>query len=163
MSTRTTIAIGVAAAVVAIGAAVGVGALAANLAGNRDDSRQAGYGQGGVGGNDRGTGRGGMDTSRLANDLAAKLGVDETEVASALQEVMSAVRPTGVPSGQASGPPPSRPTADRNGGPDGRGGQFLETLARGLAERLNLDEATVLTALQEVWQNQGGPGQPTRK
>jgi hypothetical protein len=46
---------------------------------------------------------------------------------------------------------------------------MIETMAKALAEKLDLDEATVLTALQEAMQSQGGAGggepsaQPTQK
>ncbi|MCB0912826.1 MAG: hypothetical protein KDB60_14535 [Propionibacteriaceae bacterium] len=168
MSTRTTIAIGVGAAVLAIGAAAGVGALAANLAGGQDTTEQAGYDQGGPGGNGRGgdgQGRGGMDTSQLASALAEKLGVDEARVETALEEVMAADRPSGQPSGR----PTAQPSGEPGNGRQNRGGQSLETIAEGLAEKLDLDEATVLAALQDVWPDQGGPGggqpsgQPTQR
>ncbi len=180
MSTRTTIAIGVGAAVLAIGAAAGVGALAANLAGGQDTTQQAGYDQGGRGGNGRGgdgQGRDGMDTSQLASALAEKLGVDEAKVETALEEVMATNRPSGEPSGQPSGQPTAQPSGEPTAQPSGdpgngrqeHGGQSLETIAQGLAEKLDLDEATVLAALQDVWPNQGGPGggqpsgQPTQR
>ena len=171
MSTRTTIAIGVGAGILAIGAAVGVGALAANLAGGQDTPQQAGYGQGGPGGSRNGTGqgRGGVDTTQLASELASRLGVDQAKVETALKEVMSASRPAGQGSGQPSGAPTGQPSGAPSGDQNGRGGQFLQTLAQGLADKLGLDEAKVLAALQEVWQDQGGPGggrasgQPTQK
>ena len=171
MSTRTTIAIGVGAGILAVGAAVGVGALAANLAGGGDTQQQAGYGQGGPGGDRDGTrqGRGGMDTTQLASDLASRLGVDQAKVETALKEVMAASRASGPASGQPSGAPTGQPSGNPAGNQNGRGGQFLQTLAQALADKLGLDEAKVLAALQEVWQDQGGPGggwasgQPTQK
>jgi len=165
MKTAAKVALGIGAGVIAVGAAAGVGALAANLAGDQGSTQQAGYGQGGPGdaGRGYGEGRGGMDTTQLASDLAEKLGVEQSTVEAALKEVMSAGRPSAGPSGQPSAQPSGSPAG-------GRGDQYLQTIAKGLAEKLNLDEATVLAALQEVWQDQGGPGggqppsgQPTQK
>ena len=138
MDTKAKIGLGVGGAVLALGAAVGVGALAANIGGTDTATTQAGYGQDGTSGN-RGAGaRGGMDTAALAKTLAGKLGVDETTMASALKEVMAANRPSGAPSGQPSGESSGTPST------------YVETMAKALATKLNLDEATVLAALQEA-------------
>jgi hypothetical protein len=174
MDTKAKIALGIGAGVLALGAAVGVGALAANLADGANSSAQPGYGMGGNGGEGgqggRGQGRGGMDTSQLAATLATKLGVDKDKVETALKEVMAASRPSGqasgMPSGQPTGMPSGQPTGMPSGGQNGgQRGEFLQTLAKGLAEKLNLDEATVLAALQESWQSQGygqgGSGAPS--
>ncbi|MFT4111102.1 MAG: hypothetical protein QM633_16005, partial [Propionicimonas sp.] len=77
--------------------------------------------------------------------------------------------PSGGPTGMPSGRPGGMPSGTASGAPGGGrdNGQFLQTMAKSLAEKLGLDETTVLTALQEVWQDQGGfggqpSGQPTR-
>jgi pyruvate/2-oxoglutarate dehydrogenase complex dihydrolipoamide acyltransferase (E2) component len=159
VDTKAKIALGVGGAVIALGAAVGVGALAANLAGGDTATPPGGFGQDGRAGGAGPGARGGMDTTQLAKTLATKLGVDEAKVAAALKEVMAAARPAGAPSGQPSGAPSTRPSGARNG----QGGSaYLETLAKALAQKLNLDEATVLTALQEAMASQrGAGGQPT--
>lgn len=161
MDTKAKIGLGVGGAVLALGAAVGVGALAANIGGTDTATTQTGDGQDGTSGN-RGTGaRGGMDTAALAKTLATKLGVDETTMASALKEVMAASRPsgapsgqpTGQPSGQPSGAPSGQPTGAPSGKADGKGpggSAYVETMAKALATKLNLDEAKVLAALQEA-------------
>ncbi|MGV8907936.1 MAG: hypothetical protein ACOH1Y_03060 [Propionicimonas sp.] len=161
MDTKAKIALGVGGAVIALGAAVGVGALAANLASGDTAAPQAGYGQDGRAGGAGPGARGGMDTAALAKTLATKLAVDETKVAAALTEVMAATKPAGgvpgqpggAPSGQPSGDPSSRPGGARNGP---GGSAYLQTLANALAQKLNLDEATVLTALQEAMASQRG-------
>jgi pyruvate/2-oxoglutarate dehydrogenase complex dihydrolipoamide acyltransferase (E2) component len=157
VDTKAKIGLGVGGAVLALGAAVGVGALAANIGGTDTATTQTGSGQDGASGN-RGTGaRGGMDTAALAKTLATKLGVDETTMASALKEVMAANRPSGAPSGQPSGQPTGAPSGQPTGAPSGKadgnqpgGSAYLETMAKALATKLNLDEAKVLTALQEA-------------
>jgi hypothetical protein len=141
---KAKIGLGVGGAVIALGAAVGVGALAANLGGTDAGPTQTGYGQDGNGGARRG-----MDTTALAQTLATKLGVDETTMATALKEVMAANRPAGAPPGQQSGQPSGAPSG-RAGGSGARGSAYLETMAKALATRLNLDEAKVLAALQEA-------------
>ena len=158
MDTKAKIGLGVGGAVLALGAAVGVGALAANIGGTDATTTQTGSGQDGTSGN-RGTGtRGGMmDTAALAKALASKLGVDETTMASALKEVMAANRPSGAPSGQPSGQPGGAPSGQPTGAPSGTadgngpgGSAYVETMAKALATKLNLDEAKVLAALQEA-------------
>lgn len=157
MDTKAKIGLGVGGAILALGAAVGVGALAANIGGTETATAQTGTGQDGTAGS-RGTGaRGGMDTAALAKTLATRLGVDETTMASALKEVMAANRPTGAPSGQPSGQPSGAPSGQPSGAPSGKadgngpgGSAYVESMAKALATRLNLDEATVLAALQEA-------------
>ncbi len=173
MDTKAKIGLGVGGAVIALGAAVGVGALAANLGGTDTATGQTGFGQDGrSGGNGAGV-RGGMDTAALAKTLATKLGVDETKMAAALQEVMAANRPSGAPSGQPSGQPSGAPSGQPSGAPSGKAGgngpgrsAYVETMAKALATRLNLDEAKVLAALQEAMSaqrtgNGSNAGQPT--
>ena len=173
METKAKIGLGVGGAVIALGAATGVGALAANLAtGSNDATVPVGYGQaddGSARGN--GQGRGGFDTATLAKTLAAKLGVDETTMAAALTEVMAANQPSGgQPSDAPSGQPTGQPSAGTGVGRDRTG--MLQTLAKALATKLNLDEAKVLAALTEAMAGNGGPGgaasgqpsgQPTQK
>jgi hypothetical protein len=156
VDTKAKIGLGVGGAVLAVGAAVGVGALAANIGGTDTAMTQTGGGQDGASG--RGTGaRGGMDTAALARTLATKLGVDETTMASALKDVMATNRPSGAPSGQPSGQPSGAPSGQPTGAPSGKadgdrpgGSAYIETMAKALATKLNLDEAKVLTALQEA-------------
>ena len=147
MDTRAKIGLGVGGAVIALGAAVGVGALAANLGGTDTATTQTGSGQDGTSGrNGGGNGaRGGMDSAELAKTLAAKLGVDETTMSTALKEVTAASRPAGAPSGQPSGQPSARVDGKGPGG-----SAYVETMAKALATKLNLDEAKVLAALQEA-------------
>lgn len=160
MNNRVKIGLGIAGTVVAIAAAVGVGAAAAGLAGGRQDAGApvGGYGQGPGGGD--GQGRGGFNSTELAASLATKLGVDQAKVESALKEVMAANRPSGAPSAMPSDQPSGQPSAMPSGQPDGQrgpgGGANLESMAKSLAEKLDLDEATVLAALQEVMGNRGG-------
>lgn len=154
MDTKVKVGLGIGAGVIALGAAVGVGALAANLADGSNQQAQPGYGQGrfgGQGGSGGFQGRGGFDSTQLASTLAQKLGIDQTTVETALKEVMAANRPSGMPSGQ----PSARPTFSPGSGQNGRG-QYLETLAKALAEKLNVDESKVLAALQEAMQNRAG-------
>lgn len=157
MENRAKIGLGIAGTVVALGAAVGVGAYAAGLVpgGTEADAPVSGYGQGPADQAEgrSGPGRGGFDST----ELAAKLGVDQAQVEAALKEVLPAGRPSGAPSMMPSGAPTDGPT----GQPDGQGGsgtggsQRWATLAKSLAEKLNLDEAKVLAALQEVMASRG--------
>lgn len=91
-----------------------------------------------------------MDTAELATSLAEKLGVDQAEMEAALEEVVTASRPSAAPSGRPSGEPSSGTS----------GGQRLQTMAKALAEKLDLTESDVLAALQEVMPS--GRGQPSR-
>lgn len=172
MDSKTKIGLGVGGFVVALGAAVGVGALAANLAGSDTASASQSSGastQGtrGSGSGSSGQGRGGFDTTAMAEQLATELGVDKDKVAAALKEVMEASRPSGAPSGtpsgQPSGNPSSMPTSTPSGAPaDGKGsGGTARTasMAKALAEKLGLDEAKVLAALQKVMPSGVGGGQ----
>ncbi len=157
--------------VIAIGAAVGVGAMAANLAnGGRSDHGVPGYGQGPGGGNRDQNGRpgGAIDTTAMAQQLATKLGVDEAKMKTALDNALAAARPSGGgPSGAPSGGPSAMPSGNPSDGSqrDTRRTELLTAMATSIAKELNLDQATVLAALQEVWTTSsglGGPGgQPT--
>ena len=164
MNSKAKIGLGVGAFVIALGAAVGVGALAANLAGGDETAAAASGGstqaaQGRQGGT---SGRGGFDTSTIAESLATKLGVDQAKVEAALKEVMSASRPSGAASGRPSGAPSDAPSGDPTARPSGqptdaaKGGsgggntQRIASMAKSLAEKLDLDEAKVLAALQEA-------------
>ncbi len=167
MNTKQRIGLAVGGGVLAVGAAVGVGAMAANLAGSDSTAQQApaGYGQGQGDGTHQQ-----MDTTKMAAALASKLGVDEAKVKTALDNALQAGRPSGgngggpsgaptgaAPSGAPTGAAPSgAPTA---GGPQGgrNNTQMLTTMAASIAKELNLDQSTVLSALQEVW-TQYGPG-----
>ncbi len=168
MDTKAKVGLGVGGAVLALGAAVGVGALAANLAGGAESAAtQPGSGQTQEGSSRGGGTRGGVNTAELASSLAQKLGVDEDKVAAALTEVMAA----GRPSGAASGAPTARPSGDPSGKPsapptNGGGGAgrtaMLQTMAASLADKLDLEEATVLAALQDVWPSGGGGAATTQ-
>lgn len=71
----------------------------------------------------------------LPSQLASKLGVDRTKVADALKAVREATRPTARPTpGQARPDPAANDAA----------------LAKALAPKLNLDEAKIKTALDEI-------------
>ncbi len=162
--------------VIAIGAAVGVGAMAANLAngGSNDQGMPGGYGQG-PGGNRDQNGRpgGAIDTTAMAKQLATKLGVDEAKMKTALDNALAAARPSGggpggmpsggMPSGGPSGMPGGVPSD--NGQQETRRTEMLTVMATSIAKELNLDQATVLAALEEVWGTSGGfggtSGQPT--
>jgi hypothetical protein len=157
--------------VIAIGAAVGVGAMAANLAngGSSDQGLPGGYGQG-PGGNRDQNGRpgGSIDTTAMAKQLATKLGVDESKMKTALDNALASARPSGGgPSGMPSGGPSGMPSGNPSDGGqrDTRRTELLTAMATSIAKELNLDQATVLAALQEVWSTSsgfGGPGgQPT--
>jgi hypothetical protein len=157
VDTKAKIGLGVGGAVIALGAAVGVGALAANIGSTDTATTQTGYGQDGTAGGGGTGARGGMDTAALAKTMATKLGVDETTMATALKEVMAASRPAGAPSGQPSGQPSAAPSGQPSAAPSGRGdgngpggAAYVQTMAKALATRLNLDEEKVLTALQEA-------------
>jgi hypothetical protein len=70
---------------------------------------------------------------------------------------MAASRPAGAPSGRPSGQPGGQQTGQPTGAPSGRadgngpgGSAYIETMAKALATKLNLDEAKVLAALQEA-------------
>ncbi|PKQ30952.1 MAG: hypothetical protein CVT62_10840 [Actinobacteria bacterium HGW-Actinobacteria-2] len=158
--------------VIAIGAAVGVGAMAANLANGQ--GTPGGYGQGPVDQNQDGNrGPGGFDTTSMATQLAAKLGVDEAKMKTALDHALAAARPDGgsggapsggAPSGMPSGAPSGMPSAD--GQRENRRTEMMTAMATSIATELNLDQAKVLAALQEVWPTTGGGfggpgGQPT--
>lgn len=161
MNSKQRIGLAIGGGVLAVGAAVGVGAMAANMAGS-DTTTQgtSGYGQGPGGG--MGQNRQ-LDTTQMATALAAKLGVDESAVKTALDNALQASRPSGgngaPPSGAPTGAAPSgNPGAD--GG--GRNTQMLTTIASSMATELNLDQSTVLTALQQVWAEYGpGANQPS--
>jgi hypothetical protein len=148
--------------VIAIGAAVGVGAMAANLAngGSNDQGVPGGYGQGPGGGNRDQNGRpgGAIDTTALAKQLAAKLGVDEAKMKTALDNALADARPSGGgPSGMPSGGPSGMPSGAPSGAPSDNGQrenrrtELLTAMAASIAKELNLDQAKVLAALQEVW------------
>jgi hypothetical protein len=153
--------------VIAIGAAVGVGAMAANLAngGSNDQGMPGGYGQG-PGGNRDQNGRpgGAIDTTAMAMQLATKLGVDEAKMKTSLDNALAAARPSGggpggMPSGAPSGMPSGVPSD--NGQRETRRTEMLTAMATSIAKELNLDQATVLAALEEVWGTSGGFGGPS--
>jgi len=159
MDSTAKVALGIAGAVVAIGAAVGVGAYAAGLAAPAPQAGDPVSGGGAPGGSRLGQGRGSIDSTRLAASLASKLGVDQARVEQALTDVLAANRPSSGPSAPPSGIPSSLPSG-QPGQAGGFRGARLETLAKGLAATLNLDEAKVLAALEEVMADRM-PGQPS--
>ena len=93
------------------------------------------------GGHRGGPGRGVADTD-LAKQLAEKLGVTEAKVTKALQEIRDANRPA-KPSTAPSADPSAKPTR-----PDPE--KREAALAKSLAEKLGVDEATVTKALDEL-------------
>lgn len=169
MNSKQRIGLAIGGGVLAVGAAVGVGAMAANVAGS-DTTTQgtAGYGQGQGGGMDQ---HRQLDTTEMATALAKKLGVDESAVKTALDNAMQASRPSdsngappsGAPSGGPSGAPTgAAPSGHPSAGGDGRNTEMLTSMASSMATELNLDQSTVLTALQEVWAEYGpGANQPS--
>ncbi|HML51770.1 MAG TPA: hypothetical protein PKD84_10250 [Propionicimonas sp.] len=165
MNSKQRIGLAIGGGVLAVGAAVGVGAMAANLAGS-DTTTQgtSGYGQGPGGG--MGQNRQ-LDTTEMATALAEKLGVDESAVKTALDNAMQASRPSDgngtPPSGAPSGAPTgAAPSGGPNTGGGGRNTEMLTAMASAIATELNLDQSTVLTALQEVWAEYGpGANQPS--
>lgn len=165
MNSRQRIGLAVGGGILAVAAAVGVGAMAANLAGGGNVQGTPGYAQGA--GGRAGAGRGGFDTTALAKQLATKLGVDEAKMKTALDNAMQANRPSGQASGNPGGQ--GRPSGGGTPGAVPSGGAsdwqrgnrntaMLASIAKSIATELNLDQAKVLAALQEVWQSPGGPG-----
>lgn len=157
MNSKAKIGLGVAGAVVAIGAAVGVGTYTAGLVGSGQAAAQpTGYGQEADGRSGRmGQDPAGLDSTALAAQLASKLGVDQSKVEAALKEVLTADRGSITPSAPPSGTPSAPPPGQQDGQANPRGMARLETLAAGLAQRLDLDQAKVLAALQEVMGDRG--------
>ncbi len=152
--------------VIAVGAAVGVGAVTANLASSTGHSETASssYSQApGRGYPNRGQQ---LDTTTMATQLASKLGVDAAKMKSALDNAFKANQPSGSPSGGFNGTPGAAPS----GGPDGQDDandtrltERLTAISKSIATELNLDPATVLTALEEVMPTGGRPtAQPTK-
>jgi hypothetical protein len=165
MNKKQRIGLAIGGGVIAVGAAVGVGAVAANMSGGTATDT-AGYGQG-AGGQSSGQQ---MDTTAMAKALATKLGVDESKVKTALDKALAANQPTSQPSGNASGGPgggaPSGAApsgaAPSGAAPSGAAGgnkggntEMLTAVAKSMATDLNLDQAKVLAALQEVWTTSG--------
>ena len=154
---KTGLAIG--AAVIGAGAVFGVSyALGSSTSESQaQPAAQAsqGGGQGSGRGGPGGGGAGGMGMSNLAPALAKKLGVDEAKVTEAIQSVMQAKRPSGQPTdGGQPGDAPSdgtqaSPGARPSGGGFDRSGMD-EKLAKAIAEKLGIDEATVTKAIEEV-------------
>ncbi|MCW2809674.1 MAG: hypothetical protein JWP61_132 [Friedmanniella sp.] len=87
------------------------------------------------GGGGRGHGRGDRDPGQRAQELATKLGVDQTKVADALKAFRQANKPTAPPTAGATRPDPAVRDA---------------ALATSLASALGVDEAKVTTALTEL-------------
>jgi hypothetical protein len=175
MNSKQRIGLAIGGGVIAVAAAVGVGAMAANLAGGGNAAQVSGYQEGGPGGRDGGgQAGGGFDTTTMAKQLAAKLGVDEAKMKTALDNAMTASRPAGQSSANAGAPgggatPGAAPSGAPGGAPsaggqnDTRRTEMLTAVAQSVATELNLDQAKVLAALQEVWQTGSGAGgaQPT--
>jgi len=167
MNSKQRFALAIGGGIIAVTAAVGVGAFAANLATSGGDqpgsAGSAGYGQGG------GFGRGGQqfDTTTMATQLAAKLGVDETKVKTALDNALKTSQPSGAPSGgftPGAQPSGGMPSGGMPGGGDDRRTERLAAMATSIASELNLDEAKVLAALEEVMTSSGAgqaSGQPS--
>ena len=167
MNSKQRVGLAIGGGVVALAAAVGVGAFAANLAGGPGDQPGPptyGQRQGGGYGNRSG---GQFDTTAMATQLASKLGVDEAKMKTALDNALAAARPSGMPSGAftpGARPSGSMPSGGRPSGGFGGNSERLTAMATSMATELNLDQAKVLAALQEVMGNgRGGPagGQPS--
>ena len=149
MNQKTGLAIG--AGVIGIGAALGV---AWAVTGTNTDAQAQGttQAQGPGGEGDRGPG-GGMGMQNMAKLLAAKLGVDESEVSAAIQSAMQANRPSDAPSAGAQPSQGARPS-------QGAGGGNMDTvLAKAIAAKLGIAEAKVTAALAEVRSEQQANGQ----
>lgn len=135
-----------AAGVLALGVGVGIAGLASadptsSPSSKPSASSTTGPGRGGPGhGHRGGPGRGAFDGD-LAKQLAEKLGVDQAKVTEALQAVREANKPTSRPSTGAS--PSERPNRPDPATRDA-------TLAKQLAEKLGVTEATVTKALEEI-------------
>lgn len=85
-------------------------------------------------------GHGPGDGGRIAEQLATKLGLDQTKVATALKEARAATR---------SATPPTSPTPGAVPTPPDRAAHDA-ALAAALASRLGVDEARVAAALDEI-------------
>lgn len=172
MNSKQRIGLAVGGGIIAIGAAVGVGAFAASLANGSsgDQAVPAGAGQQQQSGRSGNRGGGQFDTTAMAKQLATKLGVDEAKLKTALDNALKANQPSGAPSAMPGGSRPSgaapsgAPSAGAPsgapGGNDTRRTERLTAMAASIATELNLDQAKVLAALQEVIGSQGG-GQPS--
>jgi len=148
MKQKTGLAIG--AGVIGIGAALGV---AWAVTGNNSAAQAQGTTQAQAPGEGRGPGGGGMGMQNMAKLLAAKLGVDESEVSAAIQSAMQADRPEGAPSAGAQPSQGARPSQGSGGG------SMDATLAKAIATKLGIDEAKVTAALEEVRSEQQANGQ----
>lgn len=167
MNSKQRIGLAIGGGIIAVAAAVGVGAAAANLGGTGTTQGVPGYGQNGGG---QGGGGQQMDTTAMATALATKLGVDEAKMKTALDNALQASRPSGnasggpggggTPGAAPSGAAPSGAAPSGNATPGGNGGgqrtEMLTAVAKSIASELNLDQAKVLAALQEVWTSTGG-------
>ncbi len=151
---KTGLAVG--AAVIGVGAVLGIGYA---VTGTGDQAQpqasQAAEGSAPDGGGPGGQGPGGQNgpggMSNLAASLAEKLGLDESTVSQAVQEVMQANRPDGT--GQGQGTPPSVGAPPSQGARPGNGQDRSDrdaTLAKALAEKLGVDESKVTAALAEI-------------
>lgn len=160
MNSRQRIAVAVGGGIIALAAAVGVGAFTANLAGGGQPQTQ----QQGTSGRAGQGGQPGLDTTELAKSLATKLGTDEAKTKTALDNAMRASRPSGNRSGLPSGEPTPTPAPGGNPtdapgpGDNTRRSGMLAAIAKSVAAELNLDEAKVLAALNEVWTSSNGAG-----
>ncbi|GAA3626386.1 Clp protease N-terminal domain-containing protein [Microlunatus ginsengisoli] len=109
-------------------------------------------GRGGPGAGPGGHGpRGRLAPERLAKQLAAKLGVDETKVAEAITAFREASRPTRPAQPDSStqptpGSPPSPGSRPARPDPSARD----EALAKAIAAKLGIDQAKVKSALDEI-------------
>ncbi len=116
-----------------------------------------------------------IDTTAMAKALATKLGVPESKVTAALDTALQSAMPSaggGAPSGGAPSGAPGNGAAP-DGAPSGGGGQgggqrgggdrteMLAAVATSMASQLDLKQATVQSALQDVWSSYGPGGQPS--
>lgn len=138
-------ALGASVGVVVVGAAVSVAGLASAAPSptptppTSGSSAPAEPGRGGHG-------HGPRNNDELAEQLATKLGLDQTKVSTALKEVRAVDKPT-----KPSTKPATRPTPTPGSTPVPRDPAAGDaTLATALAPRLGVDEAKVKTALDEI-------------
>ncbi|MFF2840879.1 MULTISPECIES: hypothetical protein [unclassified Paenarthrobacter] len=138
MSRTKRITLGVAAGALALGAGLGVTSMATAAttptpsATSSADATTPSDHAGKPGGHGHG-----RDGGKIAQELATKLGVDETKVSDALKAFREANKPTTPPTEGTEGTKPD-PSAHE------------AALAKSLASALGVDEAKVTTALQEI-------------
>lgn len=153
MSRSTKVVIASAAAgALALGVGIGIAGFAsadptASPSASPTSSASADQARSGAGKGDRRAGPGrGIDNAELAKQLAEKLGVEEakvTEALKAIRETNRASKPSTSPSASPSATATTRPSRPSSS-------ERRAALAKQLAEKLGVDEAKVLKALEEI-------------